>query len=307
MPDALERGFAIAGRRFADKLRELLPVIISGAPSEQQNARAVLEQEALRASNAMKSAGRSWLVESVTRTVIQGQMQAARELGIRFGGPNIRLIEKLALETAPRLAAAAESTKPFLARALKEATAIRAIRESGSTKALKLLNRNVALSLQAGAIATDTPRQAAKRLLADLGLTKGDRVLFMSGRRMEASAYAETVSRTKRMEAMNLGKAEEYSANGFRYIETSSHGGVEPDDICYLLQGRVFALHDNDPLGIETLPAEYGLPPWHPNCAHVVAPWIPSLNGGRAAINQLVKAQPAFNERLTAFQAKYKK
>jgi len=305
VPDELERGFSIAGRSFAAQLRKLLPVIVTGTPSQQQAARAQLERAAATATEKMKLAGRAWLLPATARAVIQGQRSAARELGVSFGGPNIRLIEKLALETAPRLAAAAESTKPLLAQALRAATAVRAIRAGKGSRALTGLNRDVAFSLQRGALAIDTPKQAAQRLLTDLGLRKDDRVLFMSGRRMRANAYAETVSRTKRMEALNLGKASEYSSNGYQYVQMSEHGGVEEDDICFVLQGQIFALQDNDPLGIQTLPAEYGLPPWHPNCAHTFAPWIPSLNGGRTAVARLVKAQPRLQKRLADFQDEY--
>lgn len=302
MPDELVTGFSKAGRRFAAQLRKLLPVIISGTAAEQQAARAQLEREAVIASEAMKASGRTWLLPSTAKVVIQGQRAAAAELGVAFGGPNVRLIEKLALELAPKLAAAAESTKPFLAKALREATAVRVLREEGTSKALTSLNRNVTLSLQRGALASDTPQKAAKRLLEDLGLAKGERVLFMSGRQMDAVAYAETVSRTKRMEALNLGKASEYVANGYEYVKMSEHGGVEPDDICSVLQGQIFALQADNPLGIQVLPAEYGLPPWHPNCAHTFAPWIPSLNGGRPAIDRVVKSQPKLQKQIAAFQ-----
>lgn len=70
---------------------------------------------------------------------------------------------------------------------------------------------------------------------------EGDGPKF-EGRRLSAGDWASTVSRTRRAEAINRPKADEYEANDYRLIQTSSHAGVDPDDVCSVLQGQVWAL-----------------------------------------------------------------
>ena len=261
-----------------------------------------MEAAALSATFKMKRVGRKWLLPTITQRVIQGQRLAARELGLGFGTPNRRLIERLALDLAPRLAAAAESTTPGVIDVLRRSIAVGVTTSQGATRNLNntRLNQEATLSLARGSVKVDNPKTAALRLMTDLGLNGGDSVLYLSGRRMGALSYASTVSRTRGAQAVNQAKANEYLGNGYAFIETSSHAGVDPDDICSVLQGQVWALAPNA-LGIPVLPAEYGLPPWHPNCVHTFGVWTPGLNGGRKAVAAIKEAHKAVADDLAAF------
>lgn len=289
MADSLVRAFAAAGTRFADRLRALLPVVLTGTTDQQDRARTILQREADRASSRMKQGAKVWLKNDLPKAVEAGQRTAARQLGVKFGGVNTRLVESLARDISPKLAQAAESTRPFLAKTLREVTAVRAELLDGVDRELAGLNLSISESLSRGAISRDDVRQATKRLLRDTGLTKGDQVLFLSGRSMEAKAYSELVVRTRRSEAISQAKWQEYTDQGVEYIITSQHSGVKEDDICSFLQGKVWAMGPN-PYDIPELPPEYGLPPWHPNCLHTFAPFIPELRGGERALDRAAES-----------------
>lgn len=279
--DPLVKAFSQAGTSFAQVLRKQLPAAVLGTAAEQARARATLQRAANAASLRLSTASRDWLKGStLTAAVTKGQQQMAKQVGIQFGGVNLNLVQKLSLDVAKDLSRAAASTRPFLAQALRQATAVARERELGPysrvTETLGDADRAITESLLRGALEQRTMRENAKTLLEDLDLDRGDKVLFLSGRRMGAEHYAELVTRTRVMEALNLAKADFLTSNGYEFIKISEHEGVAEDDICTFLQGKVWALTEND-LGIPLLPEEYGLPPWHPNCRHTFGAWQPKF------------------------------
>lgn len=309
---SLVKGFRRAGAEFAYTLRMNLGKAVYGTPTEMARARGVLRKAAQDATTKMTRAGSIWLNSPATieAMVILGQRSAATQVGIKFGGPNTKLIQQLKLDTARDLSRAAHSTTPFLETTLRKATVIATeqLREQGTltqSTSVDDFNKALSKSLLSSAQAEKVSRQSSKKLLEDLGLDKGDRVLFMSGRTMEADAYAKLVTRTRTMEALNKAKAAELTANGYQFIETSEHDGVEEDDICYFLQGKVWALAPNEE-GIPVLPEEYGLPPWHPNCAHTFGAWQPKFEG-KDAVDKAVDSHADDDEVLAEFGGKTSK
>lgn len=300
MPDPLVIAYTREGRRFADALRRLLPVILSGTPDKAERARFTLRQMANKMSATLRKESKAWLDTELPAYVAKGQRRAAKDIGVQFGGVNRLLIQRMAQELAPRLATAAESVNPYLTRALRKATALAVLRDDGADQTLKGFNAQVNKSLFRGSVSNDNLKQAKRRLMEDLGLDKGDTVLLMSGRQMQADLYAETVARTRRADAENQAAAYEYETQGFQFIETSSHAGVDPRDICYFLQGKVWALTPNN-LGIPLLPPEYGLPPWHPNCVHTFGAWVPELNGGQKAVDKVLRSHAKDESALAAW------
>lgn len=238
--------------------------------------------------------------------VVKGQIQASKAIKIEFGGPNQRLIDKLVRDTAADLGKASQSPKQFLSNALRRAEAY-AVEREFETNRLVDINGKVSASLLRSSLDTSHMRQGSyektvKSMLDDLGLDAEDRVLFLSGYRMSAEAYAETLVRSRTMEALNQAKAEELMDNGYLYIETSEHEGVDERDICYFLQGKVWALAEND-LGIPLLPEEYGLPPWHPNCAHTFGAWQPKFESEKT-ISKAIDSHEGDEEALAEWDGK---
>ncbi len=306
MPQSkLEKMYGYEGRRFADALRRLLPKIVEGTHLEQQAAQRELQQIANKTSAGLKAAGQEFIRTEIPKAVTLGGKQAASDIGIEFGGVNHQLITKLSLEAALPLARAAEGVRPFLGKALKQASLAAAQFDDSANRAIPGANLKISESLARGALEQDTAKQATKRLMSDLGLDKGDSVLLMSGRTMDAEAYAEMTVRTREMEGINAGKADQYMEAGVQFIETSEHEVVS-GDICEFLQGKVWALGPNSQ-GIPELPAEYGLPPWHPNCRHTFGAWIPELNGGDSAVSDVVESHSGDAKALEAWDGDTKK
>lgn len=295
--------FADAGTTFADALRKHLPDAVFSDSVRAYKARLALRLAAQQATESMVNGGKAWLAsDAIEKVVVIGQKSVERDTNIKFGGVNHGLVDTLKRQMAGELSKAAYSTQGFLNVTIRKATAIAKQAENAKAKPIPNADRKISQSLITSANQEKEFKKASKAMLEKLGLAKGDRVLFLGGSRMEASTYAETVVRTRTIEALNQAKAQELSSNGYQFIETTQHEGVDPKDICYELQGRVWALQAND-LGIPILPPEYGLPPWHPNCGHTFAAWQPKFEGGAEAVDKVIEEHVDDKERLSQWVA----
>lgn len=304
-PNALTKGFRIAGRTFANALRKHLPDAVFGSSQQSVHARAVLAKTAAQTSLQMTAAARSFLQGPTIKDAVKaGQVQASKAIGVEFGGVNKGLVSKLTRDLAPDLARAADSPRQFLSKTLREATAYAKAKES-EVMPLDGVNRTISETLLREALGETSYKKTVNTMLEELGLDKGDRVLFLSGYRMEAEAYAELVTRTRTMEALNEAKAEELQDNGYQFIKISEHPVEDERDICFFLQGKVWALTEND-LGIPLLPEEYGLPPWHPNCGHTFGAWQPKFET-EAAIQEAIDAHEDDDAQLAAWDGEVRK
>lgn len=86
------------------------------------------------------------------------------------------------------------------------------------------------------------------------------------GHRWQLDTYAEMVARTTTREAVSFGTANRLLEQGFDLVTVSTHANSCP--ICLPFQGKTYSLTGRTG-GYEKLP---GLPPFHPNCRHVIAP-----------------------------------
>jgi len=302
VPNPLIKGFSNAGRKFVGQLHKLLPAVVFGSTSEANRARYQLEQAAEQASREMKVASAIWLKgKPMAKAAAIGGKRVAAEIGVKFGGVSQTLTKQLALDLARNLAVASSSPNAFLTRTLREATAI-GVKAEDSWRKLVDPNSAMTRSLLKSAVGQQVYAKAVSSMMEDLGLDKGDRVLFMSGYRMEAEAYAKLVVRTRTMEALNEGKADQLEQAGVEYIETTQHEDVDEKDICFFLQGKVWALGEND-LGIPVLPEEYGLPPWHPNCRHTFGAWQPKFEDQKT-VDKAVESHADDEEKLADWDGK---
>jgi len=93
------------------------------------------------------------------------------------------------------------------------------------------------------------------------------------GYRGTLEQYAELLARTRSREAQVTGMLQRCADFGIDLVRVPPHGGA--CDFCSPLQGAVFSISGSDkrfpPLSI------VGPPPWHPNCADVLAPFVDSL------------------------------
>ncbi|MGH9462008.1 MAG: phage minor capsid protein [Vicinamibacteria bacterium] len=104
----------------------------------------------------------------------------------------------------------------------------------------------------------------------------GRRELVTVGKKtMDVRVYANLVARTMGAETHRVGMITRLQQNEINHVRISRHQQTEEDE-CTLYAGRVFYVGPGeDPLGfpsMNTIPS--GGPPWHPNCAHVVTPFV---------------------------------
>ncbi len=102
-------------------------------------------------------------------------------------------------------------------------------------------------------------------------------------------AYAALTARTMGADVHRVGLTTRLQQSGINHVRISRHQQAEEDE-CTLYAGRIFFVGaGEDPLGFPSLrDVPNSGPPWHPNCAHVIEPWVaalkpqPSIDAARA-------------------------
>lgn len=296
----LQQLFGTHGKKLARVMGQLLPFVAMTRGQASDQARGIIDAHAQAASAELVKGSMDWTQGTTLRTfMVRGQVEASAQIKVQFGGVNSRLLTQLTIDTQRYLIPVAASPQDFYRKALRDAQGIVA---AEGVKPI-LVQTSLTPSLIDGVMAQETSKQMSARILSDLGLEDPNdgRVLLVNGKQWNAESYADLVVRTRTQDALNQGKASEYVQNGYKLIQTSEHDVKNPDDICAFLQGKVWSLVPND-TGVPLLPEEYGLPPWHPNCAHTFAAFIPDLNGGEAAVSRAAASHDGDAEKLDAWK-----
>lgn len=124
-----------------------------------------------------------------------------------------------------------------------------------------------------------SPQQQAQRLAADLRSRGITSFTDRRGRRWRLGVYAAMVTRTTTREAMSRGMANRLLDHGRFLVEISEHLGS--CDICKPFEGRTFTLTAE---GEPHFPLLRKLPPFHPNCRHVMVPARVTFEAMEAAL-----------------------
>jgi len=96
--------------------------------------------------------------------------------------------------------------------------------------------------------------------------------------RMSVRVYANLVARTMSREAHSIGTRVRLQQQGIDHVRVSETMPLKPD-ICSLILGQIYFIGPGeDPLGFPSLKEIPGgqFPP-HPNCRHVLEPWVAVL------------------------------
>ncbi len=88
-------------------------------------------------------------------------------------------------------------------------------------------------------------------------------------RRYRPDKYSEMLARTQTREAMSEGSQRQCKQYGVEYMQVSVHSGA--CELCQEFQGRVYTITGDD----DRFPKLDERPPFHPNCAHVLVPYVP--------------------------------
>ena len=108
-------------------------------------------------------------------------------------------------------------------------------------------------------------------------------------------SYAGMVARSTTREAGNLARINQLSANGYDLVKLTEH--YPTCDLCAKFQGRVYSVSGTDkrfpPL---EMAFRYGYKNIHPNCRHVAAPWIESMQSPEELQEALDKSNAPFED-----------
>lgn len=136
--------------------------------------------------------------------------------------------------------------------------------------------RQAGLETIAQKVATGSTVRQAKRNLVEKLVDQGlNGIRDKRGRMISLDAYAATVARSTTREATNTATINHLKALDYDLVKMSSHATTCP--VCAVLQGRVYSLTGNTH-GYPVLTRAFGSHAnIHPNCRHVLTPYIPGL------------------------------
>ncbi len=109
-------------------------------------------------------------------------------------------------------------------------------------------------------------------------LSKGQ-TIKVGGKNFKVRAYANLTARTMMRDAHKVGTVVRLQQNGVDHVRVSRHVQLERDE-CTPFAGNVYYIGPlaQDPQGFPALKTILnGGPPFHPNCAHVLEPYVHEL------------------------------
>lgn len=110
-------------------------------------------------------------------------------------------------------------------------------------------------------------REIKSRLMAEGKFKFTDRL----GRDWDLDRYAEMVARTSTREAATQGTINRLQEHNIQLAQVSAHGAA---DFCIYYEGVIVSLTGETESGYPPISAINGGPPFHPNCVHVLSPFV---------------------------------
>ena len=95
-----------------------------------------------------------------------------------------------------------------------------------------------------------------------------------AGRRWPLDRYAETVAHTTTREAMTQGTVNRLREHGIVLAQVSAHNAK---DFCIYYENAVVSIGDEPHPVYPPISSVNGGPPFHPNCVHVLTPFVERL------------------------------
>lgn len=97
-----------------------------------------------------------------------------------------------------------------------------------------------------------------------------------AGREWKLSTYAKMAARSSAVEAHTVSTLNRLAENGIDLVKVSEH--PHPHDVCSRYEGRIFSISGTS----AKYPALKEAPPFHPNCKHLLLPYIERLQVSRS-------------------------
>lgn len=148
------------------------------------------------------------------------------------------------------------------------------------------------------ALTGTTIREAQAQLMQELTDKDFVSVQYGSGKQayqVPLETYTEMVARSTTREAGNLAREKQLSANGYDLVKMTEH--YPTCSVCAALQGRVYSISGEDP---RFPPLSRAFPSGyknvHPNCRHVITPWIEELQSPEEIQEAMRKSTEPFDD-----------
>lgn len=197
------------------------------------------------------------------------------DIDISFGGIHIQAVNAIVRDTFNDIAAAteymAENLKQAIRDAAKEKYRIGLI--TGETRSSLTKELVGELSQKGFTIYLDEKgryiplREYANALLEEQWVGFVDK----AGRRWDLLNYSEMLTRTKVLEATNIGTKNRLTQNGLDLVLISSHGAT---DWCRFYENRVFSISGKSTEYPPLSEVPNGGCPMHPRCKHSETPFV---------------------------------
>lgn len=101
----------------------------------------------------------------------------------------------------------------------------------------------------------------------------GLKLVDSAGRKWDPTAYTKMYARTRTREIQVEGIRTRMHENGLRLVQISEHIDVDGMDICNEYESNIYCTEGTHP----KYPQIPEYPPYHPNCAHVITPYVEEL------------------------------
>lgn len=243
--------------------------------AEARRAR-LLEREIADILRDLDAASAEWIAQNIPGAYMQGIRETNRELSA-LGAADLSGIAVSPAIHQHAVQVLVDDMQDVLADASNQIVknGRRVLRRMQVERELdRQITRELALGVAEGKARREVSEAVAERLISEFG----DAPLQIGGRRFSADAYAELVARTKTREAATAGTIRRMVEIGNDLVQVSAHGAK---DGCAFYEGKVFSISGTSEKypGVQEMPNAG--PPFHPNCVHVLLPFIEDLASER--------------------------
>lgn len=298
---ALDRHF----RKVLDQIKRRIASGITGVGIQQVEA-TIREINRLMISLDPANAGfvKNWIKKNITKASVLGERATSRELRkiftkalsdkkivSGFGLVNQTSMQAVIETMEARFTGKTAQMRELLGTTIRD-TQVSLLRSKQISDAVKngiirgKTGQAVRDDITAILLGDGKIPPAVRRRLAAVGFrpenfdalqaVAGDTIIQVGQRRMSIATYASQTARTQLREAHKVATIARLQGNGVDHVKVSRHPQKEFDE-CTPWAGQVFYIGplDVDPAGFPKLSTiTNGGVPFHPNCLHVITPWV---------------------------------
>jgi hypothetical protein len=211
---------------------------------------------------------------------ISANLPDAYQAGVEFGDQGVKGVRRAGINLGkPQKAVFAQVHREAVAAVVKEMQRVsdHALAQIGrrvDDLFRKVGVQEVARGIAEGKTRVQVSREIKGRLLAEGKLKFTDKL----GRDWDLDRYTEMVARTTTRQAMTEGTINRLAEHNVQLAQVSAHNAA---DFCIYYENVIVSLTGEAVAGYPPMSAINGGPPFHPNCAHVLTPFVIALATGK--------------------------